>query len=74
MRFKPTSLRSIDEVISTIVGISMHSISENFQLKNYPTIYCCGEMLDWDAPTGGYLLQANFSMGHYLAEYLNDLH
>jgi len=32
-----------------------------------------GEMLDWDAPTGGYLLQGCFSMGHYLAKQLNSL-
>ena len=63
MRFKPTSLRPIDEVISTIGGISMESITEYFQLKNYPTIYCCGEMLDWDAPTGGYLIQGCVSSG-----------
>jgi hypothetical protein len=63
MKFKPTSLRPIDEVISTIGGISMASITEDFQLKNYPSIYCCGEMLDWDAPTGGYLIQGCVSSG-----------
>ena len=68
MRFKPTSLRPIDEVISTIGGISMESITENFQLKNYPTIYSCGEMLDWDAPTGGYLIQGCVSSGFAVAK------
>jgi hypothetical protein len=37
-----------------------------------PNNYCIGEMLDWDAPTGGYLLQACFSMGNEVAKSLND--
>jgi predicted flavoprotein YhiN len=43
-------------------GIQLHAVDENFQLKKKQQ-YCIGEMLDWDAPTGGYLLQACFSMG-----------
>ena len=57
------SLRPIDEAISTVGGVSMNEINEDFQLKNYPHHYCIGEMLDWDAPTGGYLLQACFASG-----------
>ncbi|MBI1836336.1 MAG: TIGR03862 family flavoprotein [Flavobacteriia bacterium] len=57
------SLRPIDEVISTIGGISMDAINSQFQLKQYPNISVCGEMLDWDAPTGGYLIQAAVSSG-----------
>lgn len=62
------SLRPVDEAISTVGGISMNEMNENFQLKNYPNHYCIGEMLDWDAPTGGYLLQACFAMGFVVAE------
>jgi len=61
----------IDEAISTTGGISLNEIDENFQLKKIPKHYVIGEMLDWDAPTGGYLLQACFSMGYKLAEHLN---
>jgi len=43
----------------------------NFELKKLPNQFCIGEMLDWDAPTGGYLLQACASMGVYLADCLN---
>jgi uncharacterized flavoprotein (TIGR03862 family) len=63
---------SIDEAISTIGGIDLNAISKNFELKKMPNQFCIGEMLDWDAPTGGYLLQASASIGVYLAKYLNE--
>lgn len=65
------STASIDESISTVGGIDLKAISENFELKNMSNQFCIGEMLDWDAPTGGYLLQACASTGVYLAKYLN---
>ncbi len=61
----------IDEAISTVGGISLNEIDKNFQLKKLQNHYVIGEMLDWDAPTGGYLLQACFSMGNALSEHLN---
>lgn len=61
----------IDEAISTVGGIDLESVSKNFELQNLPNQFCIGEMLDWDAPTGGYLLQACASTGVYLARYLN---
>lgn len=66
-----TSAAPIDDAISTVGGISLNEIDTNFQLKKLPNTYCIGEMLDWDAPTGGYLLQGCFSMGYCLAEHLN---
>ena len=63
----------IDEAISTVGGISLDEIDENFQLKKLSRHYALGEMLDWDAPTGGYLLQGCFSMGYYLGRILNDI-
>ncbi len=66
-----TSAAPIDEAISTAGGISLTEISTDFQLKKMPNNYVIGEMLDWDAPTGGYLLQACFSMGYCLAAELN---
>ncbi|MFT4611477.1 MAG: putative flavoprotein (TIGR03862 family) [Glaciecola sp.] len=65
------STASIDEAISTVGGIDLNVISENFELKNMSNQFCVGEMLDWDAPTGGYLLQACASTGVYLAKHLN---
>lgn len=51
----------IDRAISTAGGIPFASIDENYMLKALPGIFVAGEMLDWEAPTGGYLLQACFS-------------
>jgi uncharacterized flavoprotein (TIGR03862 family) len=62
----------IDEAISTIGGIAIEEIDESFQLKIMPNHYMIGEMLDWDAPTGGYLLQACMSMGVTLGKRLNE--
>jgi uncharacterized flavoprotein (TIGR03862 family) len=63
---------SIDEAISTVGGIDLKAVSENFELATMPNQFCIGEMLDWDAPTGGYLLQASASTGVFLANYLNE--
>lgn len=62
---------SLDEAISTVGGIDLQEVDAHFELKKMPGNFCIGEMLDWDAPTGGYLLQACFSMGYYLAKELN---
>ena len=49
--------------ISTAGGIALDQIDEQFMLRSMPGVFVAGEMLDWDAPTGGYLLQASFSTG-----------
>jgi predicted flavoprotein YhiN len=67
-----SSMAPIDEAISTVGGIPLTEIDTNFQLKKMQRNYVIGEMLDWDAPTGGYLLQGCFSMGHSLAQKLNE--
>lgn len=58
---------SIDQSISTAGGISFKSVNNNFMLLNKPNTYVAGEMLDWEAPTGGYLLQACISNGAFVA-------
>lgn len=63
----------IDDAISTVGGIDLEEVNANLELKKLPHHYCIGEMLDWDAPTGGYLLQVCFSMGRFLADKLNGL-
>ncbi len=60
----PKALRPIDEVISTVGGVPFSELDATFQFKKLPRIYACGEMIDWDAPTGGYLLQACFATGN----------
>jgi predicted Rossmann fold flavoprotein len=66
-----TDFAPIDDAISTVGGISLEEVNENLELKKLPKQYVIGEMLDWDASTGGYLLQACFSMGKFLADKLN---
>jgi hypothetical protein len=63
----------IDDAISTVGGIALQEVDKCFQLKKIPKHFAIGEMLDWDAPTGGYLLQACFSMGYYLGKKINYL-
>ena len=61
-------LEEIDKAISTVGGIPLDAITDNFELKELPNHYAIGEMLDWDAPTGGYLLQGCMSMGKKLSQ------
>jgi hypothetical protein len=52
---------SIDRAISSAGGIAFDEIDESFMLRHLPGVFVAGEMLDWEAPTGGYLLQATFA-------------
>lgn len=56
--------RPIDEAISTAGGVSFDALDAHLMLRNLPGVFCAGEMLDWDAPTGGYLLTACFASGY----------
>lgn len=53
----------LDRAISTAGGIAADALDGNLMLKSLPGVFAAGEMLDWDAPTGGYLLQACFATG-----------
>lgn len=66
-----TGTGPIEDAISTAGGIATEETDAFFQLKKMPGHFVLGEMIDWDAPTGGYLLQACFSMGAWLARNLN---
>jgi len=55
--------RPIDEAISSAGGLNWAELDEHFMLKKIPGHFCAGEMLNWDAPTGGYLLSACFATG-----------
>ncbi|ESQ87455.1 NAD(FAD)-utilizing dehydrogenase [Asticcacaulis sp. AC460] len=56
-----TGVQGLDRAISSAGGIALEAVSDSFELKALPGVYAVGEMLDWEAPTGGYLLQACFS-------------
>ncbi|MCW7538349.1 TIGR03862 family flavoprotein [Aquabacterium sp. A7-Y] len=55
--------RPIEEAISTAGGVRLEALDEQLMLKALPGVFCAGEMLDWEAPTGGYLLSACFASG-----------
>lgn len=56
--------RPLDEAISTAGGVMFESLDENLMIRSMPGVFCAGEMLDWEAPTGGYLLTACFASGY----------
>jgi uncharacterized flavoprotein (TIGR03862 family) len=57
--------RPLDEAISSAGGVAFESLDENLMVKSMPGVFCAGEMLDWEAPTGGYLLTACFASGRW---------
>jgi uncharacterized flavoprotein (TIGR03862 family) len=58
-----TGVRPLDRAISTAGGIDLAELDDHFMLRRLPGVFAAGEMLDWEAPTGGYLLQAAFATG-----------
>lgn len=62
-----TGLRPLAEAISTAGGVGLAEVDENLMLRCRPGTFVAGEMLDWEAPTGGYLLQGCFSTGAWVA-------
>lgn len=67
------SLRPIEEAISTAGGVSLQEMNQDMSLKRYPHIFVIGEMCDWDAPTGGFLLQACFSTAFLAAQSIKSI-
>jgi uncharacterized flavoprotein (TIGR03862 family) len=57
------STAPLDRAISTAGGVFFDAVDDTFMLRRRPGVFVAGEMLDWEAPTGGYLLQASFSTG-----------
>jgi len=55
--------RPLSEAISTAGGVAFEALDEKLMLKKIPGVFCAGEMLDWEAPTGGYLLSACYASG-----------
>jgi uncharacterized flavoprotein (TIGR03862 family) len=58
-----TATRPVAEAISTAGGVRLDALDENLMLRALPGVFCAGEMLDWEAPTGGYLLTAAMASG-----------
>ncbi len=66
IRLKAT--RPVAEAISTAGGVRREALSQGLMLQACPGVYCAGEMLDWEAPTGGYLLTACLASGWRAAQ------
>ena len=62
----------IQTAISTTGGIKLGSIDESFMLRSHPGVFCAGEMLDWDAPTGGYLLTTCMATGRMAGKFASQ--
>jgi uncharacterized flavoprotein (TIGR03862 family) len=61
-------LRPMDEAISTAGGVATKALDDGLMLRSRPGVFCAGEMLDWDAPTGGYLLTACLATGRWAGQ------
>ena len=64
--------RPLAEAISSAGGVSFDAVDGRLMLNSMPGIFCCGEMLDWEAPTGGYLLTACFASGRVAGDGVLD--
>jgi predicted flavoprotein YhiN len=58
-----TATRPLDEAISSAGGVQFDGLDQGLMIGRLPGVFCAGEMLDWEAPTGGYLLTACFASG-----------
>ena len=56
--------RPLEEAISTAGGVAFEALDAQLMISALPGVFCAGEMLDWEAPTGGYLLTASFASGY----------
>lgn len=64
--------RPIAEAISSAGGVCLNEINNQMMFTKLPSVFCAGEMLDWEAPTGGYLLTGCFAMGYCAAQGIID--
>lgn len=67
VRVRVTGDAGLSRAISSRGGVKLDAVTDDLMLKAMPGVFAAGEMLDWDAPTGGYLLQASFASGRHAA-------
>lgn len=72
VRLKLTGVQGLERAISSAGGVRLDAVNDRLMLKNRPGVFVAGEMLDWEAPTGGYLLQASFASGVVAARGARD--
>ena len=66
---KHAGLRPLDEAISTAGGVKLDALDDGFMLHARPGVFVAGEMLDWEAPTGGYLISACLATGRWAGQH-----
>jgi len=62
---KHSGARPMDEAISTTGGVTFSGLTQGLELKTAPSVFCAGEMLDWEAPTGGFLITGCLATGRW---------
>ncbi|RZJ43687.1 MAG: TIGR03862 family flavoprotein [Brevundimonas sp.] len=72
VRLTLTGVQGLERAISSAGGVRRDQVTDGLMLKALPGVFVAGEMLDWEAPTGGYLLQASFASGVVAAEGVLD--
>ena len=65
-------LRPMDEAISTAGGVRLNALDTGLMLRDIPGVFVAGEMLDWEAPTGGYLINGCLATGHWAGRHAVD--
>jgi len=65
-------LRPMDEAISTAGGVRLDALDQGLMLRDIPGVFVAGEMLDWEAPTGGYLINGCLATGHWAGRHAVD--
>jgi uncharacterized flavoprotein (TIGR03862 family) len=75
VRLKLTGIQGLERAISSAGGVGLAAVNQSLMLTARPGVFVAGEMIDWEAPTGGYLLQASFASGvvaaHGVLDWLN---
>jgi len=66
---KHDGLRPMDQAISTAGGVKFDAVDDALMLRNRPGVFVAGEMLDWEAPTGGYLISACLATGRWAGQH-----
>lgn len=72
VRLTLTGVQGLERAISSAGGVRLDQVTDDLMLKAVPGVFVAGEMLDWEAPTGGYLLQASFASGVVAADGVLD--
>ena len=69
LKIQGATLAPMDEAISTAGGVAWSGLDDTLMLRDYPGVFCAGEMIDWEAPTGGYLITGCLATGDWAGKH-----